>query len=324
MQILDNLKNLAKRFAKTETQEKTFKRNVFKEEYKILTGSYRKAVILDHILYNNNLTDWVTKSARLLTEELKFDCHSRTVARDLKELEADELLLSREDKKNTRWDKSLQWQANASVIHERLQAILASADSMPAESPCPMDETQCPSDMSPMSHLKQKHSKSIKKQTTQEPVAAFSPAEIKDLAVENKKLLKRLTSEVKSLKLKPAFALISKFGPEAVENQLNWLPARNAKNPAGMLTKALADGWSAPDDVVEANGHEEREQVESDMMGRALTLLDKLTPGSLIEIGGQLLKFIRRAGNAIMVDAEGYASMPVSILRLADAKLVES
>lgn len=322
MQILDNLKRLAERFAKTETQEKTFKRNVFKEEYKILTGSYRKAVILDHILYNNNLTDWVTKSARLLTEELKFDCHPRTVARDLKELEADQLLLSRE--KKNRWNKSLQWQANAAVIHERLQAILAPADATPAESQCPMDETQCPSDMSPMSHLKQKHSKSVKKQTTQKPVAAFSSAKIEDLAVENKELLERLTSEVKELKLKAAFALVSKFGPEAVENQLNWLPERKAKNPAGMLTKALADGWSAPDDVVKANAQEEREKEEGDMMGRALTVLDKLTPGSLIEIGGQLLTFIRRAGNAIMVDAEGYASMPVSILRLADAKLVDS
>ena len=171
MQILDNLKSLAKRLAKTETQEKTFKRNVFKEEYKILTGSYRKAVILDHILYNNNLTDWVTKSARLLTEELKFDCKPRTVARDLKELEADKLLLSRE--KKNRWDKSLQWQANASLIHERLQAILVPADSRPAESQCPMDETQCPSDMSVVSTLKQKHSKSVKKQTTQKPVCCF-------------------------------------------------------------------------------------------------------------------------------------------------------
>ena len=110
-----------------------------------------------------------------------------------------------------------------------------------------------------------------------------------------------------------------------MENQLNWLPARNAKNPAGMLIKALAEGWSAPDDVIEANEHEEREQVENNMMGRALTLLDKLKPGSLIQIGGQLLKLIRTAQlNTIMVDAEGYASMPVSILRLADAKLVES
>lgn len=318
MQLLDNIKALADRLTKPKAPQVTYKRNVFKQEYKILTGTYRKAIILDHILFNNNLTDWVTKSARQLTEELCFDCAPKTVARDLRELAADGLLLSR--KHPNPWKKSMQWQANAPLIHERLQTILAPALSH-EESQCPIEETQCPSEAPQMSTQKQKQFNAVKKQTTREHAVALPPAEIEDLAIANKDLLDRMTAEVKPLSLKPAIALISKFGPEAVKNQLNWLPARNPKNPAGMLTKALTEDWAAPAAMIEAQQASEARAQNATQESQVQGLISSITAGQMFRIGETVLRYVKAVGSSVIVALDEQETI-LPKARMSEAVLV--
>lgn len=315
--ILEGLRSLADKFKQADNSETKYKRNVFKQEYKIFTGSYRKAVILDHLLFNYNLTPWVRKSAKQLTEELCFDCHPRTVARDLQDLVKDGLLLKR-DHVNP-WIKDKQYQPQVGVIIECLEQI-AFNDSGCHSTECPIGETQDPSEVHAGSTQKQKHSKPFVKQTTRDAVA-LSPAEIEDLAIANKQLLDRMISEVTNLNHKPAIALISKFGREAVENQLNWLPARKANNPDAILTQALKEDWAAPAEVIKAQEASETREQNAMQENQAQGVISLITKGQMFRIGETVLEYVRAVGSSVIVALNGQETI-LPRARMSEAVLL--
>lgn len=45
-------------------------------------------------------------------------------------------------------------------------------------------------------------------------------------------------------------SLAKRFPAEEIEQQLQWLPARGARNPAALLIRAIEQGWDEPKEVV--------------------------------------------------------------------------
>jgi len=61
-----------------------------------------------------------------------------------------------------------------------------------------------------------------------------------------------LAAELEAVGLLPVQSdrLLQEFGPERVRRQLQWLPARGARNPAALLIRSVEEDWEKPRGVV--------------------------------------------------------------------------
>lgn len=88
--------------------------------------------------------------------------------------------------------------------------------------------------------------KNNKQQTTQGVVGEDLVEKLKEVGVSDKATLE----------------IMAKYTQKIIQNQLNYLPYRQAKNPAGLLVQAIRGDWSAPKEYLSLKAYEQKQAQE--------------------------------------------------------------
>ena len=86
--LLEPFRKLSEKRKEISEARKNFHRHIFKEEYKVITGCYRQAVLLNQLLFMHNLNpEWIRTNGSDLKESLHLNESGGTIRRDLRKME---------------------------------------------------------------------------------------------------------------------------------------------------------------------------------------------------------------------------------------------
>lgn len=290
---------------KAERQAPKFKTSVFHEEFKVLTGSYRKAVILNELIFMHNLQpEWVEVSANELLQKLCFDVNVRTIQRDLVELGEDEFIEI--DESGSKWKRNNRYKVQYNFIEKELERIeqLHMLDDLFDDEKCRTDATPCRNTDDTTSHLYNKTVNALNKTTTESVVVPSSKNNSSELSTADKELLNRISKEVPGLK--KASSLITTYGRQTVEKQLDLLKERleiseesgiEIPNLPGYFRASVANNWCPPKRKKATDDANTVNKNVSEWRNKASAFLATLKPGDMLKtLSGNTVKFLETAG----------------------------
>ena len=330
--LLEPFRKLSEKRKEISEARKNFHRHIFKEEYKVITGCYRQAVLLNQLLFMHNLNpEWIRTNGSDLKESLHLNESGGTIRRDLRKMEeAGFLTTCKNPDTRDRGNYLYLYQVNEGFVQKKLieayphlaasptpenvpVTMPSQASTMPSQAgTMPSQAGTMPSQAGTMpSHIKE-HKEVKEQHTSKDDVVVSSTASFKNLEEEDILLLKRVRTEVTGINEKISVDLLIKFGRQLVEKQLNLLKARidheasigsQIRSVPAFFVKSVRQDWTPPASVKEPSGIAAESPEAQSLLEKGRKMAESLASGVKIKIGELSCTFLHITNNGVRVNA---------------------